>query len=297
MEGYQFHIPYVGKRSKWKTAIAPLMVLPWLLLLLFWSEPDLASSMFTTHSSSLLNDTAETIDNPVDLQKTLQQKLQESQYEITMDSSNVGQEAIGDEIVYLAESIHIHLMEYMDSTMATVCYYVLMTFLLWSCVVWMLLNLHYALSLFMPLVAFLLCCRVYPQWIFTWNQAITHVIVEVLCYFLQLSPVFPDVEARSTIITIPQPTGHLSRFLPLVKWILIIPHALLLLICLPIFLVVTFIGYIVTSLTGRYPDSLFRIAEAYLRLNFRVMSYSHLLVSDQYPSLSFFASSDKPASH
>ena len=294
MEGYQFHIPYVGNRSKWKTLLAPLMVMPWFVLLLLWSYPDLASSMITSHSGALLSDTSEPINNPVDLQKTLHQKMQESQSEITMDASYTSQQSIESEIVYVVEYIKISLMEYMDSTVATIFTYMLITFLLWSCVVWMILNIHYALIIFMPVIALLLCCGVYPRWLFAWNRAVTNLIVEVLCYFLQLTPQFPNSEAQSAIISIPQPTGHMSRFLPLFKWILVIPQSLLLLILLPVFLVVAFTGYIATSVSGRYPDSLFRIAEAYLRLNFRVMSYSHLLVSDQYPGCSFLASSDNP---
>lgn len=295
MEGYQFHIPHVGTRSKWQTFIAPFMVIPWLIVLLLWSYPDLAASLVTNHGGGLLHSTPDTIDSPAELQRTLHQKIQESQSEVSMESGYSTQQTIEEDMAYVAEYIQASLMVYMDETAAVVCYYGLMVFLCWSCIIWMILNIHYALIIFMPVIALLLCCGVYPQWLFEWNRAITNLVIGVLCYFLQLTPVFPDAEAHSTIITIPQPTRHMNRFLPIVKWILVIPHSLLLLILLPVFLVAAFVGYIVTSISGRYPDSLFRIVEAYLRLNFRVMSYSHLLVSDQYPSCSFFASADKPA--
>ena len=293
MEGYRFLIPYVGKRSKYKSFLAPLFIMPWLVLLGLWSHPDVVSSMLFERPAHLLATVdSESIDSPLDLQRALQQEIQESQAEIEAQTDPSVQQQIEADVMYLVQYTRASLMEKMDSTLATICYYTLVIFLFWSCVVWLLLNIHYTLIIFMPVIVLLLCCGVYPQWLFSWNRAITNLIVDVLCYFLQLTPAFPDVEAQDSIITLPQPHAQMSRWLPIVKWILVIPHSILLLIIFPVFLLMAFFGYISTVLVGKYPDSLYRFVEGYLRWNFRVISYSHLLVSDQYPRCSFFARGD-----
>jgi hypothetical protein len=77
---------------------------------------------------------------------------------------------------------------------------------------------------------------------------------------------------------------NLSRWMWLVKWILAIPHYIVLLFLWIGFVVVTVIAFFAILITGRYPRPLFEYAVGVMRWNWRVGFYaSNPLATDRYP--------------
>ena len=79
--------------------------------------------------------------------------------------------------------------------------------------------------------------------------------------------------------------GEYNRFLPLIKWLLALPHYLVLIFLGIGALFAVLIAFFAVLITGRYPRGLFDYVTGVHRWAMRVLAYV-LLLTDQYPPFS-----------
>jgi Domain of unknown function (DUF4389) len=129
----------------------------------------------------------------------------------------------------------------------------------------------------------------YPAWWADWNRELLRFFNRVHVYGLLMTDTYPSTdEEQSVHLDFPTPNAEteLSRGLPLVKWLLAILHWVPLIFIGIAVYVSVIIAWFAILFTGRYPRSIFNLAEGWLRWGNRVSAYAIILVTDKYPPFS-----------
>ena len=142
---------------------------------------------------------------------------------------------------------------------------------------------------FLPLVLMILFRQKYPKWWFDWNVALTKFGARVAAYIDLLTDEYPSTDEEQVVhIEIPYPNvkNELNRWLPLVKWLLAIPHYIVLFFLYIATIVCVVIAWFAILFTGRYPRGLFDFVVGVYRWSLRTATYAILLTTDRYPPFS-----------
>jgi hypothetical protein len=139
--------------------------------------------------------------------------------------------------------------------------------------------------LVIPPLLMLVFRRRYPRWWFDFNLELLRFSARVGAYLALLTDVYPSTEdAQDVALELPEPDAQrLHRLLPLVKWLLAVPHYVVLAVLYVGALVAVVAAWFAILLTGRYPRGLFDFVVGVARWHLRVVAYAYALVTDEYP--------------
>jgi len=143
--------------------------------------------------------------------------------------------------------------------------------------------------LFFPALLMILFRRKYPRWWFDWNLELSRFTTRVGAYVLLLRDEYPSTDEGQAVhldLDYPDAARDLNRWLPLVKWILAIPHYIALAVLYIGAILSVVIAWFAIIFTGRYPRGLFNYVVGVNRWGLRVWAYMWLLITDRYPPFS-----------
>lgn len=141
-------------------------------------------------------------------------------------------------------------------------------------------------SLFLVTLLLILFRKRYPKWWFDFALALNRFSLRISAYLALITDRYPSTEDEQNIhldLDYPNAQTDLKRGMPLVKWLLAIPHyVILFFLWIAVFFVV-FISWFAIIFTGRYPRGLFDFVVGVMRWTWRVQAYALLLATDKYP--------------
>jgi len=140
--------------------------------------------------------------------------------------------------------------------------------------------------LFLPPLLMILFRQKYPRWWFDWNLELLRFSNRIGVYLALMDDHYPSTdEHQGVTLDFPYPDAKqgLNRWLPLVKWLLAIPHYVVLVFLWLAGLVAVIGAWFAILFTGRYPPSVFEFLEGVIRWHNRVLGYAFLLITDEYP--------------
>jgi hypothetical protein len=144
-------------------------------------------------------------------------------------------------------------------------------------------------GLFLATLLMILFARRYPRWWFDFALELARFGARIGAYFALLTDQYPSTVDEQSVhlqIDYPDVERDLNQWLPLVKWLLAIPHYVVLAVLSVVAFFAVVIAWFVILFTGRYPRGLFDFVVGVARWWLRVQAYATLLVTDRYPPFS-----------
>jgi Domain of unknown function (DUF4389) len=138
----------------------------------------------------------------------------------------------------------------------------------------------------LPVVLMILFRKKYPRWWFDWNLELMRFSNRIGVYASLMDDAYPSTDEMQAVhLDFPYPDVErdLERGLPLVKWLLAVPHYIVLFFLYIGAIFAVIFAWFAILFTGRYPRGLFDYVEGVLRWGNRVYGYAIALVTDRYP--------------
>jgi hypothetical protein len=139
-----------------------------------------------------------------------------------------------------------------------------------------------------PAAAFftILFRKKYPRWWFDFLVNFLRYQYRIGVYLLLLRDDYPALDEEQAVHLDVEYPADLNRWLPLVKWLLALPHLIVLAILGIVYYIVLIIAWFAILFTARYPRPLFDFSVGVNRWSLRVSAYAFYLLTDKYPPFS-----------
>jgi hypothetical protein len=139
--------------------------------------------------------------------------------------------------------------------------------------------------LVIPTLLMILFRQKYPRWWYDFNLELLRFHNRVGVYIALMDDRYPSTDDRQSVrLEVPYPDArYLNRWLPLVKWLLAIPHYVVLFFLYIGGLLAIIAAWFAILFTGRYPRGIFDYLVGVGRWSTRVTAYAVIRDTDRNP--------------
>ncbi len=262
MSDVSVHIPYQKNHRRWSVLLRPILMIPIIVVMLFMIIPN-----------QYIN---------LDSLSAFTQSDEVFQYNYNERVSNTKVETFVLYDAYIDVANNYQYSEVIGVGVLLLTYLLIIPLISFS--LWHLYVVNFCVGLT------LLFRKKYPDWWFNWNQNLQSFVLRIYCYALFITDKYPSLEeAESDIkLRLPNPKEeNLSRFMPIFKWILIIPYMIVYLVCLLGALLLVPISFLCILITGKLPHAIYWYQMSVIKFYLRIVSYAVLLTTDKFPKFIF----------
>ena len=150
-------------------------------------------------------------------------------------------------------------------------------------------GISFSLAISIATALMIIFCHKYPRWWFDFQLELSRFFGRIFSYLFLLTDTYPSTDEEQGYhleIDYPDVQNDLNRWLPLVKWLLSIPHYIVLSILFILVFFVVCISWLMILISGTYPRPMFDFVVGSMRWAIRVYAYAFLMVTDRYPPFS-----------
>ena len=133
---------------------------------------------------------------------------------------------------------------------------------------------------------YILVRKRYPKWVLDFLVPAYRYIYRVYAYLLLWRDEYGPFDDIGTVRLNIEADEELNRWLPFVKWLLALPHFIIVSILQYAYFVVLVIAWFAILVTGNHPKWAFDFGVGVRRWSLRVDAYSSMFVTDRYPPFS-----------
>ena len=129
----------------------------------------------------------------------------------------------------------------------------------------------------------------YPKWWFSFSLELNRFMTRISAYILLLTDRYPSTDDEQSVhldVAYPNVKRDLNRWMPLVKWLLALPHYIVVFFLVWGVFMATIVAWFSILFSGTYPRALFDFVVGVGRWCLRVNAYAFLLTTDEYPPFS-----------
>jgi|SRR2546423_268924 len=140
--------------------------------------------------------------------------------------------------------------------------------------------------LFIPPLLMIVFRQKYPRWWYEWNLQLLRFANRLGVYLALMDDRYPATDEQQSVhleFSYPDAQTELNRWLPIVKWLLALPHYIVLFFLYIGAFFAAIGAWFAILFTGRYPRGIFDYIEGVIRWHNRVVGYALILVTDIYP--------------
>ena len=128
----------------------------------------------------------------------------------------------------------------------------------------------------------------YPAWLIAFAHAMLEFSTKTSAYLFCLTDTYPNFnQSTDTKVMLPDVAEGkaVNRWLPLVKWLLAIPHYIVVVIATPGVLAIALYNWIVILISGKYSGTGSKLTIGYISYINRISGYAFTMVTDSYPKV------------